>query len=108
MGNKILFEKLKVYRLKCNLTQQDVADYLNLKNKSVVGNWEIGKSEPSAEVFLRLCRLYRIKNVYELIGETTPDEISNDEMEIIDAYRLHPEMHNAVQVLLKVKDGESE
>ena len=107
MGNKILFGKLKKYRLKCDFTQQDIADHLNLKNKSVVGNWEIGKSEPDAETFLRLCHLYRINNVYELIDATTPDEVSNEEMEIIHAYRSHPEMHNAIRTLLKVKDGES-
>lgn len=87
MGNKLLFQKLVEYRHKNNLTQQQVCDQLGLKNKSVVGSWEIGKSEPDSETLLKLCHLYGINNLYELIGIEEPTQLSELETDIINGYR---------------------
>ena len=42
------------------LTQQQVADFLGLKNKSTYASWEIGKSQPDILTFLLLCVLFRV------------------------------------------------
>lgn len=56
---------LRNLRNKCGFTQQQVADQLGLKNKSTLGSWEVGKSEPDGYTFLKLCQIYQVKNIYE-------------------------------------------
>jgi len=62
MANKNYGNKLRELRLKAGYTQQVVADKLGLKNKSTLGSWEIGKSEPDADTFLKLCDIYEVKS----------------------------------------------
>ncbi|MDR2519492.1 MAG: helix-turn-helix transcriptional regulator [Eubacteriaceae bacterium] len=63
MGSKELGSILQKLRKGRNLTQQQVADYLGLRNRSTLGSWELGKTEPSIEVFTKLCSLYGVENV---------------------------------------------
>ena len=60
MDKKELGARIKEFRLANNLTQQDIADYLQLKNKSNVGSWEIGKSEQEIDTFAKVCLLFNI------------------------------------------------
>ena len=67
MANEILGQKLKLLRQSANLTQQDVADKLQLKSKSTISMWEIGKNEPDILTFLSLCCQYGLTEAYELV-----------------------------------------
>lgn len=55
---------LKAARVNCNLTQQEAANALGI-NKETLGNWERGKTFPTALMFTKLCELYKL----------SPDEI---------------------------------
>ena len=66
MANKELGNILKTLRNNCNLTQQQVADLLGLKNKSTLGSWETGKSEPNTYMFLEICKLYNVQDIYKV------------------------------------------
>ena len=63
MASKELGGKLRELRDSKGFTQQQVADELGLKNKSTLGSWEIGKSEPDAVTVLKLCKLYGVDNI---------------------------------------------
>ncbi len=76
MANKKFGEILRELRNSTGLTQQQVADLLELKNKSTLGSWEVGKSEPDAYTLLKLCKIYNVKNIYEAFGEVTPTAIN--------------------------------
>ena len=65
MASKELGARLRELRNNKGFTQQHVADQLGLKNKSTLGSWEVGKSEPDAFTFLKLCRLYVVENILE-------------------------------------------
>lgn len=69
MASKELGARLRELRNNKGFTQQHVADQLGLKNKSTLGSWEVGKSEPDAFTFLKLCRLYGVDNILEEFGE---------------------------------------
>lgn len=69
MASKELGARLRELRNNKGFTQQHVADQLGLKNKSTLGSWEVGKSEPDAFTFLKLCRLYGVENILEEFGE---------------------------------------
>lgn len=56
---KPLVENLINLRKKENLTQQQVADYLNLDRSSYC-NYENGKFEPTLSTLKKLCQLYNI------------------------------------------------
>ena len=49
--------RIRELREKCNLTQQDVADRLDVE-RSTVAKWEAGASKPRAERLFRLADLF--------------------------------------------------
>ncbi len=75
---KTLPEKLKYFRTKANLTTQEVGNYLN-KTASTVTMWEKGKAIPSIETMLRICNLYKISDINELVENDIV--LSNDNFE---------------------------
>jgi|GEM_PF-3095247 len=60
MANKELGEKIRSYRNNAKLTQQELADKLGLKNKSTLGSWEVGKSEPDANMIGEMLGVFGI------------------------------------------------
>lgn len=93
MASKELGARLRELRDSKGFTQQQVADELGLKNKSTLGSWEIGKSEPDAFTFLKLCKLYGVDNILGEFGEgkavPKKDDIrlTDHERELILRYR---------------------
>ena len=60
-----LYKKLKELREKNNLTQDDVAQELNI-SRQTVSNWETGKSLPDLNTTICLCKFYDI-SINELL-----------------------------------------
>lgn len=52
-------QNLVYYRRKCKLTQQDVADMLNL-NRSTYTKYETSVSEPSLEILLKIANIFGV------------------------------------------------
>ena len=119
MTKKQSFQKecgyiLKEYRLKNELSVSDVISYLAKQgvqniHESAYYNWEQGLSLPNTCTFLHLCRLYQIYDILTTFHIPLPDTcddifrcLTRDEYVLLLAYRLHPEMHLAVQQLLNL------
>ncbi len=84
MANKKFGDTLRELRNSKGYTQQQVADLLGLKNKSTLGSWEVGKSEPDGYTFLKLLNLYEVEDIYKAFGEVSPRQpVVN---EIIEKY----------------------
>ena len=64
MANKDISGRLKQARLSSGLTQKDVYEKLNIK-QSRFSSWETGSAEPEIRIFLELCRIYGIADIYE-------------------------------------------
>lgn len=60
-----LGESIKTYRMKCNMTQEFVAEKLGV-SRQAVSKWESGKSDPSTANLIALAKLYSI-SVEELL-----------------------------------------
>lgn len=71
-----LAEKLKSLRKRAGLTQQQVADAVDIK-RSAYAYYEIGKSFPKLAVMKKLAALYSI-SVDELIGDEQEAELHAD------------------------------
>lgn len=63
-GRSVFVIKLKEFRLKKGITQQDLAELLKLRCNTV-SQYETGKRRLTAEVIIRIC----------LVLETTPNEL---------------------------------
>ncbi len=53
--------KLRELRVKKNLTQKQVAQYLHMQCEDRLSHWEKGRAFPSIQNLSRLCKLYEAK-----------------------------------------------
>jgi len=67
MEKQALSEKLKNYRWKENLTQQELAELLEVSNKSI-SKWELGEGYPSKR------NLAKISEILGITIESLSDE----------------------------------
>lgn len=74
MTKEELAVKLKSLRQAANLTQQDVADKLQLKSNSTISMWESGKTEPDVITFLALCCEYGVSEAKALVRVFETDQ----------------------------------
>ena len=75
MASKNFSQILKDLRLKAGYTQKDVYEHFGIP-QSTFSSWEVGKSEPSGEMLIKLCEFYKCdimkefssidKNVYSI------------------------------------------
>lgn len=66
---KSLGETLKDYRVKCNMTQEFVAESIGV-SRQAVSKWENGTSDPSTANLLALAKLYGV-SAEELLKNVT-------------------------------------
>lgn len=69
---KSLGETLKEYRMKCNMTQEFVAEILGV-SRQAVSKWETGTSDPSTANLLALAKLYGV-SAEELLKNVANDQ----------------------------------
>lgn len=90
-------ERIKKYRKLQGISQKELAARLNV-GVSRVSNWESGLNRPDVDIFAEICHILEVEPDALLgLGRHT---ISDEEMEILKAYRKRPEMHHAIKVLL--------
>ena len=68
---KALGEVLKDHRTRCSMTQEFVAESLNV-SRQAVSKWENGTADPSTSNLLKLAKLYGV-TAEELIRAVQPD-----------------------------------
>lgn len=83
MANKDFSNKLKNLRLKAGYTQKEVYEHFKIP-QSTFSSWEVGKSEPSGEMLIKLCEFYKCDMVKEFSSD---GDLSYKEWNIIEKYR---------------------
>lgn len=83
MASKEFSNKLKDLRLKAGYSQKDVYEYFQIP-QSTFSSWEVGKSEPSGEMLLKLCEFYKCDMMKEFSSE---ENLTYKEWSIIEKYR---------------------
>lgn len=71
---KSLGETLKEYRIKCNMTQEFVAETLGV-SRQAVSKWENGSSDPSTANLLALAKLYGLSAEELLKNVSTENKV---------------------------------
>lgn len=89
--------------------QKDLADFLCI-NKNNITDWKSGKSKSYTKYLYQIADYLNTTPEY-LLGTTdeprspgAKNKLSESESELINAYRAHPEMHEAVNKLLGISD----
>lgn len=72
MEESILSLKLKEYRVEHSLTQQDLAEILEVSDKSI-SKWELGKTYPSKKNIIKISDLLNISMELLLLEEVVED-----------------------------------
>ena len=114
MINSNLGRMLRYYRKANKYSVQQVVDKLkkdyniSISPKTVYG-WENGQNQPSADLLLMLCKIYKINNILETLGYEGPPEqapliLSEEEREIIIKYRSRKYYNSAIRKLLDIED----
>lgn len=72
----MLCQRLKKFRLASGLTQQQVADVLNL-DRSTYAYYETGKTTPDIKSVSKLIKIFNI-SYYDLMNEEDPSKVVQD------------------------------
>lgn len=87
MTKEEIGEILKKLRIKCGMTQKEVAEKIG-RNQPIIGHWETGYSQPDANTLFTLCDIYGT-TVDEAFGFIRKNiNVSSVEYEHIKKYRL--------------------
>lgn len=106
MRNEYIPKVLKEYRKKNHFTVNDVSLMLHERSLEVapktIYGWESGQANPSADMLLTLCEMYNITDILSAFGYNGNESfhITQSERSIVEAYRAHPELQEAVEILL--------
>lgn len=116
MKSELIANVLKYYRKQEQLSVSDVVLLLRDKNiklsPKTIYAWENGTTKPDVPTLMVLCSLYRIPNIQRVLdcsGEASgnvpadgiPAVLTEDELLLVEQYRRHPEMREAVRKLLE-------
>ena len=92
---------LKKLRKNLNLTQKEFAASLGVTS-SAVSNWENGINKIDVDTIITICKNFNI-SISEFVGLSDSGFVlSENELNLLIAYREHPEMQEAVNRLLKL------
>ena len=75
----MLQENLKILRTQKGLSQEELADRLNVVRQTV-SKWEKGLSVPDSEMLIRIAEIFEV-SVGELLGETIRPETEKTELQ---------------------------
>jgi transcriptional regulator with XRE-family HTH domain len=100
-------EQLIKYRKKIKLTQQDVADRLNIKTNTY-GSWESDKTQPAGKYFPQLAEVFGV-TLDKLFPEgkcvtIAPNQTNNDNSTSINAQEVKMEAKQLLALAMKGKD----
>lgn len=112
MKSETIAKALRYYRKQEQLSVQDVALLLKEHNICVssktIYSWENGTTKPDVPTLMVLCSLYHIPNIQQVLGASydsrtdgIPVVLTEEELQLLEQYRRHPEMQEAVRKLLE-------
>lgn len=84
-SHKMLSKNLKIFRKRKGLTQENVAEALNVVRQTI-SKWEKGISVPDADMLIKLAEILDV-SVSELIGSDVADE-KNEDMIAVELARV--------------------
>lgn len=102
----MFYENLKRIRKEKRITQNQLADFLNVSRGSV-GNWETGMREPDLETLSRIADYFHVSTDF-LLGREDPTSsnfFSNQDYSILSAFHASSsETQNIIRMILHLPE----
>lgn len=106
MDKKSIGTTLRKLRNQNGMRPEEVGALVGLSGKTISG-YESGQRSPDAELFLRLCDIYKVTDVMaEFYDRTANVSLSQHEIDLVKAYRRSPSRQDSVDCLLGIEDEE--
>ncbi len=105
---KILRYYRKLNKLSIKNVSEILSEHFDSSADKTIYGWENGSTQPNADIFLFLCKLYQIEDILDAFGygidETEQPKLQPTafEYELLKQYREHSEMHTAIHKLLDI------
>ena len=107
MTRKEIGTTLRKLRKRAGMKPEEVGALVGLSGKAIQ-NYEAGTRSPDAELFLRLCDIYKVTDVMaEFYGRTSSVSLSQHEIDLVKAYRAQPSFQIAVDRTLGISVEEA-
>ncbi len=95
--------RIRKYREQAGLSQKELAQRIGVSN-SRVSNWEQGVNRPDADILAALCTALNVSPSLLLGVRLAAEELSEEERDVIQAYRAKPDLQPAVKILLGITE----
>ncbi len=95
-------DNIKFYLNKYGMTQKDLADKIGTK-PGAVSKWINKTQAPDVELMPKVCEVLNI-SLEDLFGIKSDTILSNDELELLKAYKEHPEAHYSIKKILDLNE----
>ena len=91
MSREYIASVLKRLRAEQGMTADEVGEIIGKSGKTVSG-WENARSQPDADLLLKLCEIYKVENILDTFSEikrnVKPIESKDDTQKILHNYHL--------------------
>lgn len=101
--NNIFAQNLARFRTEKGIMQKELAERLQV-SRATVSCWESGTYSPKLNTLYEICEALNI-SLADLLGieKETAEGYTAEELALIDAYRAHPQLQQAVRILLGIE-----
>lgn len=91
MSREYIASVLKRLRAEQSMTADEVGEIIGKSGKTVSG-WENARSQPDADLLLKLCEIYKVENILDTFSEikrnVKPIESKDDTQKLLHNYNL--------------------
>lgn len=91
MSREYIASVLKKLRAEQGMTADEVGEIIGKSGKTVSG-WENARSQPDADLLLKLCEIYKVENILDTFSEikrkVKPIESKDDAQKLLHNYNL--------------------
>lgn len=91
MSREYIASVLKRLRVEQGMTADEVGEIIGKSGKTVSG-WENARSQPDADLLLKLCEIYKVENILDTFSKikrnVKPIESKDDTQKLLHNYNL--------------------
>ena len=95
--------RIRKYRENRGVSQKELAQMISVSN-SRISNWEQGINRPDVDILAAICRALNVSPSELLDVRLAPDDLNDQERNVIKAYRTKTDLQQAVNILLGVEE----
>lgn len=96
--------RIRKYREATGLSPKELAELLPVSNLRV-SNWELGINRPDVDTIVKTCEALKVFSDELLDIRLSSGNMTDQERQVLTAYRAKPDLQHAVNILLGVDES---